>query len=92
MGLFQIVFGKFIEDLEEVRFMAVQSKRFSLNRADLVAWLKQTAWFLAPFILALMPVIIDKVPKDWAYGTVLLWVLNRLWDILRRWYSGSPIK
>ena len=66
-----------------------QSKRWQWNRADTTAWVKQTAWFLAPFILALMPAIIEKVPTDWEYGVITLWVLNRIWDFFRRWYTGS---
>jgi len=66
-----------------------QSARFTWNYGDTTAWIRQTAWFLVPFVLALMPVIIEKVPRDWAYGTVTLWVLNRAWDALRRWYQGS---
>ena len=69
--------------------MKKQSLRFHWNNSDTVAWLKQTLVFLAPFLLALMPVVIEKVPRDWAYGTITLWVLNRLWDALRRFYAGK---
>lgn len=66
-----------------------QSKRFQFNKTDAIAWGKQTLWFLAPFILALMPVLISKVPSDWEYGVITLWVLNRVWDFFRRWYTGK---
>lgn len=65
------------------------SKRFQFNKSDAIAWCNQTAWFLAPFIIALIPVVIGKVPRDWAYGEITIFLLNRVWDFLRRWYTGK---
>ena len=67
------------------------SKRFTLNKADIYAWLERTLQTLAPYIIALIPVAIDQVPKDWQYAVLTVWVLNRIYDLLRRWYQG-PIK
>ena len=65
------------------------SKRFTLNRADLTAWSQQTLIFLAPYLIALIPVIINQVPKEWEYGVITVWVLNRIWDLLRRFVAGK---
>jgi hypothetical protein len=70
--------------------MVDQSPRWSWNYTDTYNWCMQTIIFLTPFILALMPVIIEKVPREWAYGTVTLFILNRFTDFLRRWYAGQP--
>ena len=67
-----------------------RSPRFTWNYTDTYNWCIQTLIFLAPFILALIPVVIEKLPKEMAYGTVLLFVLNRITDALRRWYAGQP--
>lgn len=67
----------------------MQSKRFTLNRQDLIAWGRQTLIFLAPYLIALMPVFIEKVPKDWEYGVLAVWILNRIWDLLRRYIAGK---
>lgn len=65
------------------------SKRFQFNEADAKAWATQALKFLAPYLIALIPVIIKQVPQDWAYAVAVVWVLNRLWSALTLWYSGK---
>lgn len=66
-----------------------QSKRWQWNRADTIAWANQAIRVLAPYLIVIIPVLIDQLPKDWAYATVTIYILNRIWDALRRWYSGK---
>lgn len=66
-----------------------QSKRFTLNKQDLIAWGQQTLIFLAPYLIALIPVFINQIPKDWEYAVITIWGLNRIWDLLRRFVSGK---
>ena len=65
------------------------SKRFTLNRADIIGWGRQTLIFLAPYLIALIPVFIEQVPKDWEYAIITIWGLNRIWDLLRRFVAGK---
>lgn len=59
----------------------------SLNRDLIKAWLKHALVFLAPYLVALIPVFIQQVPKDWEYAVLVVWILNRIWDLLRRFIS-----
>jgi hypothetical protein len=69
------------------------SQRFSLNKQDLVAFLKNAAWFLAPTLLFLLADVIKAVPTWFAdkpmLVVVLMYLLNRLTDLIRRWQAGK---
>ena len=65
-----------------------QSKRFSLSKADLVGFTQRTLQTLAPYVIALIPVVITNIPPTWKYAVVTVWILNRVWDLLRRFVKG----
>lgn len=65
-----------------------KSKRFTLNKADLIGFGQRTLQTLAPYLVALIPVLISQVPKDWPYAVLTVWLLNRAWDLLRRYIKG----
>lgn len=65
------------------------SQKYTLNKQDLQAWAQRTLQTLAPYLIALIPVVISQVPQDWKYAVITVWVLNRVWDLLRRWYNGA---
>lgn len=65
------------------------SLQWEWNALDTRAWLLNALWFLTPSLLVLIPSIIDIVPADWKYAVVVLYVLNRIMDALRRWYNGK---
>ena len=65
------------------------SKRFQLNKADMLAWGHRTLQTLAPYLIALIPVVIAHIPSTWEYGIITVWILNRIWDLLRRYVNGS---
>ena len=67
----------------------MESKRFTLNKADWVGFGKRTLQTLAPYLVALIPVLISKVPASWEYAVLTVWVLNRVYDLLRRFISGK---
>jgi hypothetical protein len=77
------------------------SRRFTLNRQDLVAWFKNAAWFTAPVILIYVLSVTGKleqanhvlslndfVPTSTVVTAMVLWVLNRFVDVLRRFVAG----
>jgi len=65
------------------------SKRFTLNKADLIAWSKNALWFLTPTLLVLIPSIVGVIPSDWKYAAIAIYLLNRVMDMLRRWQAGK---
>ena len=68
-----------------------QSVRFSWNSADTRAWLDKAIKVLVPYLVVIIPVLISQLPKDWAYSAIVVYVLQRVWDALRRFYDG-PVK
>jgi len=56
----------------------------------MLAWGHRTLQTLAPYLIALIPVVISRVPPDYKYTVLIVWVLNRVYDMLRRWYNGTP--
>lgn len=66
-----------------------QSKRWDWNSADTKAAVHQALVFLTPTLLVLIPSIVGIIPSEWKYGAVLVYLLNRLVDILRRLYAGK---
>ena len=63
------------------------NKRYVWTRTDMKAWLAQAWKVLIPYLIVIIPVLIGQIPKDWAYATAAVYLLNRVWDALRRWYS-----
>ena len=66
------------------------SKRFTLNKTDLVAWGHRTLQTLAPYLIALIPVVTAHIDPTWKYAVIAVWLLNRVWDLLRRFVNGTP--
>ena len=56
------------------------SKAWHWNEADTAKWLEQARVYLLPYLVVIIPVIITQIPKDWAYATAVIWVLNRLYS------------
>ena len=73
------------------RFWSVSkvSPSGKINYADLVAFLKNALVFLAPTLLVLIPSIIGVLPADWKYSVILIYVLNRATDLIRRFVQGK---
>ena len=69
--------------------IVTESKRFQFNHNDLLAWLKQTKKVWVPYLLALIPVVIQQVPAEWTYAVITVWVLNRIYSFLTLWYAGA---
>lgn len=58
------------------------SKSGKWNSADTKAWVMQTLKTLAPYLVALIPVIIGELPKEATYTVAIAWVLNRVLSYL----------
>ena len=72
--------------------MKVISPKYALVKEDWIAAGKRGLIFLAPFLIVVIPVIIDKLPTDWIYSAIVLFILNRLTDLLRRYVSETTYK
>lgn len=68
------------------------SPEMGLIKQDWIAAGKRALIFLTPFLLVVIPVIVDKLPADWAYSAIVLFILNRLTDLLRRYVSATTYK
>lgn len=66
------------------------SARFTLNRADVIKWIKNALIFLGPALLVLIASLIKAIPSDLKNGALVLYVLNVLYDLLRKWINGEP--
>jgi len=60
------------------------SKRFTLNKQDLIKWGKNTLIFLAPALIIFLTAIQAGVPVKEALYSIYLWGLNVLIDILKK--------
>ena len=65
------------------------SPRGKVNYADLVAWGNNALWFFAPTLVILLPSIVGVIPVDWKYAAITMYILNRLTDLIKRFYTGK---
>lgn len=65
------------------------SPKGRINYADVVEWLKNALIFLAPTLVVLLPSIVGIIPTEWKYAAVIIYVLNRLTDLIRRFITGK---
>ena len=66
-----------------------QSKRWTLNKQDLLAWGKNALWFLAPTLVVFIPSLVNLIPSDFKYAAIVIYILNRFVDLLRRYATGK---
>ena len=62
----------------------MESKRFSLNKEDVLKWAKNTLTFLAPALIIFLTAIQSGVPIKEALYSIYLWGLNVAIDLLKK--------
>jgi len=62
----------------------IMSKKFSLNKEDLLKWGKNTLTFLAPALIIFLTAIQTGVPIKEALYSIYLWGLNITIDLLKK--------
>lgn len=67
------------------------SKSFSMTSQDWTIFANTTLINLAPYLVALIPVAIERVPADWAYATVAVFLLQRLWSFLKLYVTKHKV-
>lgn len=65
------------------------SKSFSWNSADTQKFLKESLRVLAPYLIVVIPVLIQQLPKDYAYSAVVLFVLQRVRSAVELYIAGK---
>lgn len=68
----------------------MESKRFTLNKEDLLRWGKNTLLFLAPVLIIFLSAIKGGADIKDALYLVYLWGLNIVIDLLRKFIQGRP--
>lgn len=61
----------------------IVSKAFSWTPAQRKEFFETSVKNLAPYIVVLIPVIIDQLPVDWAYATITVFLLQRALSFFR---------
>jgi hypothetical protein len=65
------------------------SKRFQFNKADFIAWCKDALKVLAPYLIVIIPVLLEQVPKDWAYSAIVIFLLQRARKAIELYVAGK---
>ena len=65
------------------------SPKWTLNKDDVIKTVKNTLIFLGPTLLVLIPAVIDIIPKDWAYASIIMWLLKGLTELIQRFLKGK---
>lgn len=66
-----------------------QSAKFSWNSSDTKAFMNQALRVIAPYLVVIIPVLLTQIDDSWAYSAVTIYVLNRIYDALRRYIQGK---
>ena len=72
------------EDTSYLLKIKMESKRFSLNKEDVLKWAKNTLTFLAPALIIFLTAIQSGVPIKEALYSIYLWGLNVAIDLLKK--------
>lgn len=67
------------------------SKKFQMTTKDWEVFANTTIINLAPYLVVLIPVIIERVPADWAYGTIAVFLLQRVWSFLKLYVTQHKV-
>lgn len=67
----------------------MKSKKFSWNKADTLNFLKDALKVSAPYLIVIIPVIIEQLPKEWAYAAVTIYALQRMRSALSIFLAGK---
>lgn len=67
----------------------MKSKKWSWNRADTVQFLKDSVRVLAPYLIVIIPVLIEQLPKDWAYSAMVIYALQRVRSAIELYKAGK---
>jgi len=67
----------------------VVSPRFTLNSADMEKFAHNALVFFAPVGLVALLALAKQIPTDWSYGSIVLYAINLLVDLLQKWIGQN---
>ena len=65
------------------------SKKFQWNKADTIKFFQDSVRVLAPYLIVIIPVLIEQLPKDWAYSAIVIYVLQRIRAAIELYKAGK---
>lgn len=65
------------------------SKAWKWNKADTVKFLQDSVRVLAPYLIVIIPVLIEQLPKDWAYSAMVIYALQRVRSAIELYKAGK---
>lgn len=65
------------------------SKQWQWNKADTLKFLKEALRVLAPYLVVIIPVLIEQLPKEWAYSAAVIYVLQRVRSAIELYKAGK---
>lgn len=66
-----------------------QSKAWEWNKADTKKFLLDTLRVLGPYILVIIPVVLQQIPSDYAYASIIIFILQRIRSAVELYLSGK---
>jgi hypothetical protein len=68
------------------------SKSFQLINKDWEKWAYNASIFFVPVALVFVGELVKIVPQDWQYGALVLYILNVVTDLIKKWASTNSYK
>lgn len=66
----------------------IVSPKWTLSLEDFKKAVKNAFIFLAPVLVVVIPSFTGLVPEDYKYAALVLWALNFVWDLAKK-YAGE---
>lgn len=63
----------------------IVSKAFSWTPEQRKEFFTTALKNLAPYLVVIIPVLIDRLPSDWAYASIVIFLLQRALSFFRLW-------
>lgn len=67
----------------------MKSKKWAWNREDTLKFLKEALRVSAPYLIVIIPVLIEQLPKEWAYSAIVIYVLQRVRSAIELYKAGK---
>jgi hypothetical protein len=67
----------------------MKSKKFDWNSADTKAFLREALKVSAPYLIVIIPVLIDQLPKEVAWASIAIFLLQRARSVIEIYLSGK---
>ncbi len=67
------------------------SKSFSMTIDDWEKFSNETLLKIGPYLVVIIPVFLEQLPKDMAYGAILVFLLQRLLSFLILFLSKHKV-